>query len=70
MIVHSDLLNSSISHMLAVHETLGYKIKNYNNELLLLAQDLGNRLLPAFDTPTGIPWPRVSPGIAYNYYNY
>ena len=33
---------------------------DYNDELLSLAHDLGNRLLPAFQmTPTGIPFPRV-----------
>ena len=30
------------------------KIPTYNNQLLNLAEDLGRRLLPAFDTPTGI----------------
>ena len=25
-----------------------------------MAQDLGNRLLPAFHTPTGLPYPRVN----------
>lgn len=32
----------------------------YKNELLLLAQDLGYRLLPAFNTSTGIPHPRIN----------
>ncbi|KAL8771233.1 MAG: hypothetical protein Q9194_004951 [Teloschistes cf. exilis] len=32
----------------------------YNGQLLRLAQDLGNRLLPAFHTDTGIPYPRVN----------
>ena len=33
----------------------------YDNELLWLARDLANRLLPAFqDTPWGIPHPRVN----------
>jgi mannosidase alpha-like ER degradation enhancer 3 len=32
----------------------------YNNELLDLAKDLGYRMLPAFNTSTGIPYPRVS----------
>lgn len=32
----------------------------YNGQLLRLAQDLGNRLLPAFHTETGIPYPRVN----------
>lgn len=28
----------------------------YNNQLLVLAEDLGNRFLPAFNTPTGLPY--------------
>ena len=32
----------------------------YRGELLTMAKDLGNRLLPAFNTSTGIPHPRVN----------
>ncbi|KAF2151728.1 glycoside hydrolase family 47 protein [Myriangium duriaei CBS 260.36] len=32
----------------------------YDGQLLRLALDLGKRLLPAFHTPTGIPYPRVN----------
>lgn len=32
----------------------------YDNELLRLAEDLGRRMLPAFDTPTGIPFGSVN----------
>lgn len=32
----------------------------YNGQLLRLAQDLAERLLPAFHTPTGLPYPRVN----------
>ncbi|EXJ93924.1 mannosyl-oligosaccharide alpha-1,2-mannosidase [Capronia coronata CBS 617.96] len=32
----------------------------YNGQLLRLAYDLGNRLIPAFWSPTGIPYPRVN----------
>lgn len=32
----------------------------YNGQLLRLAEDLANRLLPAFHTETGIPYPRVN----------
>ncbi|KAF1936030.1 hypothetical protein EJ02DRAFT_459857 [Clathrospora elynae] len=32
----------------------------YNGQLLRLATDLANRLLPAFNTPTGLPYPRVN----------
>ena len=32
----------------------------YNNELVAMAKEIGYRLLPAFNTSTGIPYPRVS----------
>ena len=32
----------------------------YNNELLDKALELGERLLPAFNTSSGIPYPKVS----------
>lgn len=32
----------------------------YDGQLLRLAADLGNRLLPAFYTETGLPYPRVN----------
>lgn len=32
----------------------------YDGQFLRLAVDLADRLLPAFDTPTGIPYPRVN----------
>jgi mannosidase alpha-like ER degradation enhancer 3 len=32
----------------------------YNNELLALAKDLGDRLLPAFNTPTSLPTSRIN----------
>lgn len=32
----------------------------YDGQLLRLAMDLGKRLLPAFYTPTGLPYPRVN----------
>ncbi|GAM43514.1 alpha mannosidase-related protein [Talaromyces pinophilus] len=32
----------------------------YNGQLLRLARDLADRLLPAFYTPTGLPYPRVN----------
>ncbi|CAI0398958.1 unnamed protein product [Linum tenue] len=33
---------------------------SYDNELLGLAEDLGRRFLPAFDTPTGLPYAWVN----------
>ena len=52
------------AHLLIVdpQETFGklYPEDEYDNDLLTLAHELGNRLLPAFEsTNTGIPWPRV-----------
>ncbi len=35
-------------------------IKEYQGELLTLATDLGDRLLPAFATTFGLPFPRVN----------
>ena len=40
-------------------DTTGY-LSWYKNELLEMAHQLGNRLLPAFNTSTGIPLPRVN----------
>ena len=46
-------------HWLAVNnrEKLGL---SYDGELLDYARELGDRLLPAFDTPTGIPYGRIN----------
>lgn len=39
---------------------LDFTIPGYNDELLTLARDLANRLLPAFsNSPTGLPFARV-----------
>jgi mannosidase alpha-like ER degradation enhancer 1 len=50
------------AHIYATDPTLlgGYKLSNYKDELLALAVDLADRLLPAFDSPTGIPYPRIN----------
>jgi len=45
------------SHIMA--KDFGDKI-TYNDELLTLADDLGQRLLPAFDTPTGMPYGSIN----------
>lgn len=50
-------------HLFASEEKYGFRIDGYADELLELARDLGERLLPAFATPTGIPYARVSPRI-------
>lgn len=42
------------AHLLAADPTLGLMQKQYNGELLTLAVDLGDRLMPAFTaSPTG-----------------
>ncbi|CAE6449780.1 unnamed protein product [Rhizoctonia solani] len=38
----------------------GFGISWYNDELLSMAYDLGRRLLPAFNTNTGIPFARIN----------
>lgn len=48
------------AHILAATPSLGMSIKGYDGFLLGLALDLGERLLPAFDTVSGIPSPRVN----------
>lgn len=36
------------------------RVPNYDNQLLHLAHDLASRMLPAFHTPTGIPFGSVN----------
>ncbi|KAJ3330298.1 alpha mannosidase-like protein [Blyttiomyces sp. JEL0837] len=48
------------AHLLATNKELGYYVNWYRGELLMLAKDLGDRLMPAFKTKTGIPLPRVN----------
>lgn len=48
------------AHLIASDHTTGMKIASYENQLLDLAEDLARRLLPAFDTPTGIPFGSVN----------
>ncbi|XP_052222559.1 ER degradation-enhancing alpha-mannosidase-like protein 3 isoform X2 [Dreissena polymorpha] len=61
-------------HVLAIYlrkRKLG--MEWYKDELLGMAKDIGTRLLPAFNTTTGIPYPRINlkhgiePNIAQNY---
>ncbi|KAF9962508.1 ER degradation-enhancing alpha-mannosidase-like protein 1 [Mortierella alpina] len=48
-------------HMYASDPRYESVVKGYKGELLTMAEDLGKRLLKAFEnTPTGIPWPRVN----------
>ncbi|KAJ7979950.1 alpha-1,2-Mannosidase [Quillaja saponaria] len=48
------------AHLIASDHATGMKIPSYENQLLNLAEDLARRLLPAFDTPTGIPFGSVN----------
>jgi ER degradation enhancer, mannosidase alpha-like 2 len=50
------------AHLLAIDEDLDVYAgqEKYDFGLLRLAQDLGDRLLPAFDSPTGIPYGTVN----------
>lgn len=47
------------SHLLCLHSPLK-PMKNYKGQYLDLALDLGRRLVPAFNTPTGIPYGTVN----------
>ena len=42
----------------------------YNGELLHMAKELGYKLLPAFNTTSGLPYPRVSALVSaiHNYF--
>lgn len=54
------VLGSLISnHLLAQDEKLNL-MPGYQDELLTLALDIGNRLLRAYSTPTGLPWGSIS----------
>lgn len=44
------------AHVLATDSTNRLPRESYKNQLLVLAEDLGNRFLPAFNTPTGLPY--------------
>ncbi|KIJ56728.1 glycoside hydrolase family 47 protein [Sphaerobolus stellatus SS14] len=48
------------AHQFASNPKHKFHLKWYKGELLRLAYDLGSRLLPAFNTPTGIPYARVN----------
>lgn len=38
----------------------GERMQWYRDELLHMAKDLGHRLLPAFNTTSGLPYPKAS----------
>jgi mannosidase alpha-like ER degradation enhancer 1 len=47
-------------HLFAGRTGQPFYLPWYRGELLKMAHDLGQRLLPAFSTPTGLPYARVS----------
>ena len=47
-------------HMFAERPGQKFHLPWYHGQLLAMAHDLGQRMLPAFDTPTGIPYARVN----------
>lgn len=48
-------------HSMAVMlKDAGHYMQWYQDELLHMAKDVGLRLLPAFNTSSGLPYPRVS----------
>ncbi|MED6184302.1 Alpha-mannosidase I mns5 [Stylosanthes scabra] len=56
------------AHLLASDSSKKLFQGTYNNQLLFLAEDLGKRFLPAFDTPTGLPyaWINLKYGVMEN----
>ncbi|KAH9290761.1 hypothetical protein KI387_034878, partial [Taxus chinensis] len=63
------LLGGLISaHMLATELTKKSFREQYKDQLLILANDLGQRFLQAFDTPTGLPyaWINLKHGVMEN----
>ena len=47
------------AHIFAADPSHAFYLPWYGGQLLEMAHDLGQRLLPAFSTPTGIPYARV-----------
>ncbi|KAL2321879.1 hypothetical protein Fmac_026258 [Flemingia macrophylla] len=56
------------AHLLASDSSKKLFQGSYKNQLLVLAEDLGNRFLPAFNTPTGLPyaWINLKYGVMEN----
>ncbi|XP_050225349.1 alpha-mannosidase I MNS5 [Mercurialis annua] len=56
------------AHLLATDFSNRLFQGSYNNQLLVLAEDLGRRFLPAFATPTGLPyaWINLKYGVIEN----
>ena len=45
---------------LALKEKVYHQLAWYDGGLLRMAVEVGNRLLPAFNTTTGLPYPKVT----------
>ncbi|KAK9107965.1 hypothetical protein Syun_023976 [Stephania yunnanensis] len=56
------------AHILATDSTHRSSQSTYKNQLLVLAEDLGRRFIPAFDTPSGLPyaWINLKYGVMEN----
>ncbi|KAL0342790.1 UNVERIFIED_CONTAM: Alpha-mannosidase I MNS5 [Sesamum calycinum] len=56
------------AHILATDSTNRLTKGTYKNQLLVLAKELGQRFLPAFETPTGLPyaWINLKKGVMEN----
>ncbi|KAL0573920.1 hypothetical protein V5O48_008040 [Marasmius crinis-equi] len=54
------VLGGLLSGHIYANQTGPFHLPWYHGELLDMAYDLGQRLLPAFSTPTGIPFARVN----------
>ncbi|KAK9119612.1 hypothetical protein Scep_017705 [Stephania cephalantha] len=56
------------AHILATDSTHRLSQSTYKNQLLVLAEDLGRRFIPAFDTPSGLPyaWINLKYGVMEN----
>lgn len=59
-ILAKSIQNQSDRNIRYLNSTTRNQLNWYNSEMLNLAEDLGRRLLPAFETRTGIPHPRVN----------
>lgn len=59
-ILAKSIQNQADKSIRYLNSTTRSQLNWYNSEMLNLAEDLGRRLLPAFNTRTGIPHPRVN----------
>lgn len=57
LVVFRGLLGAHV--MADLLKQRGERMLWYRDELLHMAKDLGRRLLPAFNTTSGLPYPRV-----------